>query len=190
MKKSLILSLLCLFCSVQSAQANILSLGPRVGGSYAQLKIRQNQHSFRISNRFGYHIGVVAQVSLPPFSVQPEVLFVGSSVYVTKKQDEIQLSFNKIDVPVMLCFSLFGFRLQAGPSLSILLSAAQKNESMEQIYKRFTVGYQAGIGYDIKNFIIDFKYEGNLTRFGDRIGGLKTDHRLHQVVLSVGFNVL
>ena len=91
----------------------------------------------------------------------------------------------------MVGFTLFDLvRLQAGPTLSLLLSAKEGDKSVREHYEDFTMGYQAGLGVDLWNVMVDLKYEGNLTRFGNRIAGIATDHRPRLFILSVGFKLL
>ncbi len=107
------------------------------------------------------------------------------------------ISYNKIDIPIMLGAKIKNwFRVQAGPVGSILLAAASENDKFAialdiyDNYKKIVVGYQFGIGVDIKKTVfLDLKYEGNLSRLGDEIQGFATDQRGNQLLLSVGINL-
>ncbi len=107
------------------------------------------------------------------------------------------ISYNKIDIPVMLGVKIKKWlRLQAGPVGSILLAATSENDKFAVAldiydnYEKIVVGYQVGIGADIKNLLfIDLKFEGNLSRLGDEVQGFATDQRGNQLLLSLGINL-
>src|SRR5690606_28667523 len=118
-----------------------------------------------------------------------------------KFEDEVgdqivnEYEFNKLDVPVMVGIKLLNvIRVQAGPIASLLLKADAKEggvtSDVKDNYKSATVGYQAGVGLDIGSLILDLKYEGNLSKFGDKVGfggnTLNTDVRNNQWLLSLG----
>jgi hypothetical protein len=93
---------------------------------------------------------------------------------------------------------MFGFkllsllRLQAGPIASILLNYKVEDALQNAIdvdYSTSTLGYQAGIGFDIGNFILDFKYESSLSKISKSIIGFETDQRQNQLIFSAGFRL-
>lgn len=93
----------------------------------------------------------------------------------------------------MLGFKLFKFlRLQAGPVASIDMDSDLRdaNHTIQDVdYEKATLGYQAGIGLDIGNFILDAKYESSLSTITKNIGRFDTDQRINQFILSVGFKL-
>ena len=42
-------------------------------------------------------------------------------------------------------------------------------EDYEQKFDNLTYGWQAGIGVDVLNIMLDVRYEGNFSKFGDHI---------------------
>ena len=88
-------------------------------------------------------------------------------------------------------------RINAGPSFSFLTSAESDIggtvTDIKDNYNSTTVGFQAGIGFDILKFVLDVKYEGSLGALGESVnlGGvaLNTDQRVSQVVFAVGFKL-
>ncbi len=66
-----------------------------------------------------------------------------------------------------------------------------EENGIEGAYKGMTFGYQAGIGFELGALLLDVKYEGSLSQFGESItiGGeeFKFDQRLSQVIFSLGF---
>jgi hypothetical protein len=93
----------------------------------------------------------------------------------------------------MLGVKLFKFfRIQAGPIASIDINSDLKdaNDTVQNAdFNSATLGYQAGLGLDIGNLIIDAKYESSLSSLTGNIGGLETDQRINQFILSVGFKL-
>ena len=65
------------------------------------------------------------------------------------------------------------------------------NYDIEQEFSAATLGYQAGVGLELANLLVDVKYEGNLSKLGDgvTIAGrdYSFDQRMSQWILSVGF---
>ncbi|MEL6152826.1 MAG: outer membrane beta-barrel protein [Bacteroidota bacterium] len=190
--KKLSIILIAFMTSINVAQANMFSLGPRLGGTLAKLIIHKNAHEFEQKFKFGYQAGIVSRVEIANFFVQPEILFTGSRAQIKQRgqNQEVQLSFYKMDIPTMVGVSFFGARLQAGPVLSIVFNALYEGMSHKDLHKQATLGYQFGIGYDLWNLMLDLKFEGNLTSLGKKIAGIDTDHRLQQFVFSVGFNII
>lgn len=151
----------------------------------------------------GYHAGIFGRIYMGPLFIQPEALFTssGGKILVTPPSNQmtppnpytLEITYNKIDVPLLLGIRIAKFfRIQAGPTGSYLLSAEQKNTAtgatLEILdhYKQFNIAYQAGLGLDIENFVIDIRYEDNLSEFGDQIYGFNTDQRNTQFLLSIG----
>ena len=84
------------------------------------------------------------------------------------------------------------FRLQAGPTIAFILdSDLSSNASLpvKPDYNKATIAYQAGIGLDIANFILDLKYEGPLGKIAKSYVGLPTDQRQNQIILSLGIRL-
>ena len=144
----------------------------------------------------GFHAGAFARISLGGIYIQPEALFTqaGGKIELDNGvfKDIKEIEFNKLDVPVMVGKKFAGiFRLQAGPTVSILLDAEAEGieEEIKSGYENATIGYQAGLGVDLWNLIVDVKYEGNLSAFGNSILGFDTDQRNNQWIVSVGFKL-
>jgi hypothetical protein len=53
-----------------------------------------------------------------------------------------------------------------------------------------TVGWQGGIGIEIKKFLLDVRYEGNLSKFGNHITVAGQDYsfddRVSRLVFTLG----
>ncbi|MEN2283578.1 porin family protein [Algoriphagus sp. SE2] len=174
------------------------SIGPKVGISQTNLDL--SKENFESGDaKFGYHVGLFGRVGFGGFFLQPEVLYTQTKGKFSfdnmgSGQDEdYESTFNRLDIPVMLGFKLFNFlRLQAGPIASINMNSELKNavDDVEDVdFEKSTLGYQAGIGLDIGNMIIDAKYESSLNKLTSNVGSFSTDQRINQWILSVGFRL-
>ena len=197
MKKRFVLLLFFMVCS-NLAQARMFNFGPRIGISYAQLKIRnkKNREKFSIDDKFGYQLGGFARLNIFILYVQPELSITGSRARVksTEAEQEVTLSFTKLDAPVMLGItflnlSILKLRAHLGPAFSLLFRAVHKGED-NPAYEKITLGYKLGAGVDLWNLVFRLEYGGNLSGFGKKILGVDTDHRLKQFIFSIGIKVL
>lgn len=194
MKKTIIF-LLVLFTTTSVAQASVISMGPRVGGCISQLNVDLAKKSkeykdLNLKAGLGYHMGIFTRFSFGALYVQPELLFSGVGAKINKKNKETKLHFTKIGLPTIVGLSFFEIiRAQVGPVFSLLLSAVEGNDTVKDNYSKAAVGWQAGLGVDIWNMVIDLKYEGNLSDFGDKIADLTKKQGYGLWILSVGFNI-
>lgn len=177
------------------------TLGPRVGLSSSSISF----DPFTVGGATvssgdataGFHAGIFSRITLGFLYLQPEALFTQSGGEITLDDgvlEEIrEVKFNKLDFPVMLGMHFLKvFRVQAGPTLSLLLDAKAEGleEEIKSGYNDATIGYQAGIGLDLWKLVLDVKYEGNLSTFGDELFGFPTDQKNNQWIVSVGFKML
>lgn len=197
------------------AHAQDVKFGPRVGLNSSTLKVDKNSTSSSVNAqiesgdaKFGFQAGLFARLGIVGFYLQPEALFSssGGEIHVqstatssTIFNETRELNFKRIDVPVLFGKKFGGvFRINAGPSFTYLLKAestvGNTTVDIKENYKDATVGYQAGIGVDLGPLILDLKYEGNLSKFGDQVqaGGtsVNTDQRQSMWVFAVGFSFL
>ena len=198
MKRVLILGMLLFTAYSASAQ---FTLGPRVAPTSSNLSIRDNVANVEEGDaEFGYQFGLFVRIKVPVIGlyIQPEALLSQTSSTITSGATNVDLNFNRVDVPVMIGAKIGPLRINAGPSFSFLTSAESDVSGavvdIKDNYSNSTVGFQAGIGVDILKFVIDLKYEGNFgEKFGDTItaGGntFATDERPSQIVLAVGFKL-
>ena len=126
------------------------------------------------------------------------LLFGKTQSTITSGVSNVDLSFNRVDVPVMIGGKIGPLRINAGPSFSFLTSAESDVSGVvtdiKDNYSNTTVGFQAGIGVDIMKFVIDLKFDGSLgEKFGDALtvngNTFSTDERPNQIVLAVGFKL-
>ncbi len=129
--------------------------------------------------KFGYHMGVVLQMQIGSFVMQPEAVWNSNSVEysyteitnpsVTQVFDE---KYQYLDIPFLFGIKAGPLRLMAGPVGHYFIDSTSDLfdfESYDQKFKSMTYGYQGGIGLDFFNVLLDFRYEGNFTKFGEHI---------------------
>ena len=154
--------------------------------------------------KYGFHGGAFVRLTLFGIYLQPELLFsTRTNEYTVQNISSGQTSaativkqnFNKLDIPVMVGFKLGPLRLNAGPVGSLLINSPKdliNNPDFKSMYSRMTIGYQAGLGFDLlKLLTFDIRYEGSLKKYQNQIENLaKTkvnlDDRANAFLFSVG----
>jgi hypothetical protein len=154
--------------------------------------------------KYGFHFGAFVRLTFFGVYLQPEVLFSTRTNEYTVKDVTNQASpvsyiakqsFNKLDIPVMLGFKLGPLRLNAGPVGSLLINSPKAiitNPDFKNNYSKMTIGYQAGVGFDLFNLLtFDLRYEGSLKKYQNQIQNLTgtkftLDDRPNAFLLSVG----
>jgi hypothetical protein len=207
MKKIATITLLLALATV--AQAQLFKMGIRGGVSSSTVKVNEDLILPSGSNYslesydplVGFHAGLVSRITIKKIFVQPELLFSSSGgqvkvsdltngTYTLREQ-----KFNRIDLPVLAGVKTGRLRLEAGPVASFTLSEKSdlfETSGYKEDFKKATIGYQAGIGFDLfKKLIFDLKYEGSLSKLGSGLTvGTTTypyDTRTSQWILSLGF---
>ena len=203
--KNVLTLAICLMIST-AASAQFFTLGPKVGFSSSRLSLEEAQLVRTGNSTIGFHAGVFTRLTILGIYLQPEVLFTqaGGQIEirdeVSDNFDQIQdLTYNKLDVPVMLGFRIGDvLRINAGPSFSLILGQDARTEGttaeVRNNYESSTVGYQIGGGLDIGRLVLDVRYEGNLSQLGNsvQLGGRRfdTDYRNNQFSVGLGFKLL
>lgn len=152
---------------------------------------------------FGIHGGLFLQAEIGKFFIQPEILFNSNKVDYLISDIKAGLvntilteRYQYLDMPVMVGLKVSALRFQVGPighyflhSKSDLLNIS----GYEQKFNSFTFGYQAGIGVDFGKVVLDLKYEGNFSNYGDHIRidnqAYNFDDKPSRLVLSVGMSI-
>ncbi len=207
MKNRIIALVILVFC-VLGANAQI-SFGIRGGINSSNINLRDfDGGQYRLEyarGGLGFHIGGMAQIKLLNVFIQPELLFTRTksdiSIATFNSVDVVwndpewdEQRFNKIDIPVIVGVKLGPIKLQAGPVATMMLGSKSDlldDYSIKQEFSGATIGYQAGVGLELANLLLDVKYEGNLSKLGDGIMIAGTpynfDQRMNQWILSIGF---
>lgn len=174
-----------------------LDVGLRGGLSSTQIDFDSDQF-VPDGAQTGFHVGLFARLNLASIYVQPELLFTKTNGEFLLESDDVagevlNAEFNRLDIPVMIGVKLMNIlRIQAGPIASLNMNSEITNATgtvRDADFNAATLGYQAGVGVDIKSIYIDAKYEGGLGAVTESIGGFNTDNRLNQFVVSVGIRL-
>lgn len=154
--------------------------------------------------KYGFHGGAFVRLTIFGVYIQPELLFsTRTNEYTVKDKNNplpsgtyvAKQNFNKLDIPVLVGLKLGPLRLNAGPVGSLLINSPKAiitNPDYKNNYNRMTIGYQAGVGFDLLNILtFDLRYEGNLKKYQNQIQnkvGTKynLDDRPNAFLLSVG----
>ena len=197
MKKLFTLTLLLFFIGL-SAEAQIFTIGPKLGISNTTLSLKENAEKYQSGeSKYSYHGGVFARIKITGFYIQPEAYFNsvnGEYTDATDPNDIKTLEFNqnKIDMPILFGWKMGPLRINAGPVASFNLDdevdTSSTNSAVSE-YKSAVFAYQAGIGVDISKLIIDLRYEGNLSNQAV-LGSNEGNVRVNQIMLSVGLKLL
>ena len=205
MKRKTIIFIVCAFLSVNAFSQ--LRFGLTAGLSLSDMKA--NDFTTSLADG-GYHVetvkntkvglqgGLVAQIILGGFFLQPEFLLVytGGDVKISDiNSSHVQSQrFTKLDIPVLVGAKMGPLRLGAGPVASFILSKPSdawdfSGANVKSKYNNATFGYQVGAGLDIFKFSVDLKYEGNLSKLGNAVNigdhSYAFDSRNNQWILAV-----
>ncbi len=140
---------------------------------------QNNAERFRIDVEdveFGIHGGLVLQARINRFLIQPELLLNSQKVnyqiedLANNIDTLLSEKYQYLDVPLLFGYQLGPLRLMAGPEAHFYLnSTAFDLEGYEQNFDSATFSWLAGIGLDFWSLMLDVRYEGNFSEFGDHL---------------------
>lgn len=206
--KKIVFALLIFSAFTGIVSAQFFSFGIKGGLNYSKLSFDNtnvtsgsNTYSLKEDESFqGFHVGLMTRIKVFNVFVQPELLFntSGGKVLIgsTTGTEVRQIKYNKIDLPVLVGMKFGPLRVNAGPVASAVLSSDSKLEEiipdLKSESKKATIGLQAGVGLDILKIItFDARYEGGLSRLGDKLTVSGTDYafdsRSSKWLISLGF---
>ena len=176
---------LIVFCFAGSLTAQ-LRFGVKGGlstydlGVNDALNITTGSNTFQLNvddSKYGYHLGIVLQGRIGNFIIQPEVVFNSNTVDFSLDQlpngsQILTERYQNLDIPFLLGLSAGPMRLMAGAVGHYFLKSTSELSDIETYQQKFddlTYGWQAGIGVDVLNLMLDIRYEGNFSKFGDHI---------------------
>jgi len=166
-----------------------LNFGIKVGASTSDIGVNQiivpvgqSMEELQIAiekANYGFNFGALFQIRLKWFLIQPEVIFNSTSVdfkvndNIGNYSDKILTdTYQNLDIPFLFGIKAGPLRMQAGPVGHIPVQYVSELSNLDGFSSDFSpiqYGYQAGIGIDFFNLMIDFRYEGNFSNFGDYI---------------------
>lgn len=197
------LSLSILFLVFATAGFSQFEIGPRVGLGTAFTDVSGTTENIKSGDaEFGFSVGLFTRFGSDRFKVMPELLYSTTTTNVVFNQDGtgdqiLDSELNKIDIPVNLQLSVIDnfLNLSGGVVGSYLVenSNGVSNSTEEAIknYKDFTFGFQAGAGLELGTFLIDVKYESNLSDLSNSnsVGGVNFDERQQMVKALLGIKL-
>jgi hypothetical protein len=127
-------------------------------------------------SKYGFHAGIYGRIGLMGIYIQPEVLFNSNSISYKLNDltsadtiEQIRTSkYQNIDIPVLLMLTPSIFKIYGGPVGHYFLNSVSDIDNKYKIkeeFKKMRYGYQLGAGFTIKGLTIDFRYEGNLSKY-------------------------
>lgn len=139
---------------------------------------------------YGFFFGLVFQMRFDWFLIQPEVIFNSNSVDF-KLQDKASTQASKIfnetyqnlDIPFLLGLKAGPLRIHAGPVGHVFINSISELKDLEGYKRKFNdieYGYIAGLGIDFFKIMIDVRYEGNLSRFGNHFNFFDKQYNFSQ----------
>lgn len=152
--------------------------------------------------QFGIQGGLVLQIPLgEKWIIQPEVIF--NSNRVDYEVEELRSSgavskvlsekYQYLDIPLLIHYRIGALRLSGGPLGHLYVNSTSDllaYDNYEQRFEELTYGYQLGAGLDIWNIMLDVRYQGNFTRFGDHMyfneERYDFDQRPERLIFSLG----
>ncbi len=126
---------------------------------------------------YGIHFGLVSQINIRGFIIQPEIVYNTNRVDF-RVTDKLNVSnivterYQYLDIPILIGAKAGPLRLNFGPVGHVFLqntSGLVDFEGYREDFKSMTLGFQAGLGIDFWKILLDVRYEGNLSNFGDHI---------------------
>lgn len=216
MKKQI--AILATFIAAVAAAPSVHAQGIRIGvkgGANLSNLSGDLVNEDRYENKFGFHGGLMLNIGLVDdgfLSVQPEVLF--SQKGFSYADDEFTIggnrikydgdvTYNYIDVPVLLKVKAGSVYFEAGPQYSYLLkikndfkvtsngnpvTQVSNTEDLDDA-NRNEIGYAAGLGYQSEGgLMLGLRYNGSFTDFGKDTYYEETRNARNSVFqASVGF---
>ncbi|MBC5772923.1 PorT family protein [Pontibacter sp. KCTC 32443] len=168
MKIKFLLALLFVVGLGFTSMAQSISVGPRVGATFAKISIAgddSDEFNEEIKSNAGVQIGAVANVMINDmFSIQPELLLVQKGFKVGEDGDFMKVKTNYLELPVLAKVNfgteeLHGF-VTAGPTAGYLMNGKMKMEfdgeeeeedlEFEDEDNRLELGASFGVGLGYK----------------------------------------
>lgn len=208
MKKVVVIILAVLFASPAFSQ---LKFGVKAGLNTTSLKMEDIKtltssgtnytvEALKGAN-YGFHFGGFMRLKILALYIEPELLFsTRTNEYTVTNLSSsageiVKQKFNKLDIPVMVGVKLGPIRVHGGPAATLLINSPKDivdDPNFESMYSRMTIGYQAGLGFDLlKTLTFDLRYEGSLKKYQNKINNLtgttfNLDDRPNAFLFSVG----
>lgn len=176
MKKFTVLAA-ALLISVSAMAGNnlpFISFGLKAGYTANQSKIDYKELLNVKKNASGFNAGLVARVDFPvvPIFVQGELVYDWgkyNDMELPMSSNPVSVTTNNLSVPVLVgvgigSSNIVKIRANVGPVFNLMSKAKFNNAPeitvAEDLFRRQTVTWTAGIGVDLFNIMIDVRYNG------------------------------
>ncbi len=203
--KKLILIIAIVVFGLTNLNAQGVTFGAKAGLNLASISGDETED---IEGRTGFHVGVVAEISISDkFSVQPELLYSAqgakSNYEDAFEKDEATIKLDYINLPIMAKYYVAeGFSIEAGPQIGFLMNSEADydyidkedpefsesgTEDLKDVIKGMDFGFNLGLGYKLESGLnFGARYNLGLSDLWDvDTGGVKNQNSVIQV--SVGY---
>jgi hypothetical protein len=133
-----------------------------------------NRNNLGVSDvGLGFHLGAFACLHIGPVLLQPELRLNTHRIEYTLYANSNQVAnerYQYFDIPLLFGYQYRFLKAYLGPSAHLYLFKLGDLDELGDFssgVRRFTYGYEFGVGADLGFVGIDLRYAGNLDRFGD-----------------------
>ncbi len=197
--KKITLLLAFIFSTTLFASAQVIpSFGFGFKGGVNLAQLSTSGGTFDSGNRAGFNAGIFARIGALGVNLQPELYYASKSSTSTSNGTTNTVTFNSIDLPVLLGFKFgalgLGGHLHTGPLVSFLInkdqtfSGALGSVTSVRDYKNQDLAWVFGAGLDLKSLSIDLRYEKGLSTLNSNDGSYQD--KLNLFNLSLSINIL
>lgn len=209
MKKSLVLAAAVALGVTFAAEAQTLSVGPRIGATFAKLSYSgddADDYNDLMESKAGLQLGAVANLMVNDlFSVQPELLYVSKGTKIEEGSNSLKQKMSYLELPILAKVSFGTEQVQGfvtgGPTIGYWLSGKSKYDldgdeetedyDFEDEDKRAELGASFGVGVAYKvgagAVNLDIRYGFGLSSIYD---STDDDNKIKNRVLGVSLAYL
>ena len=196
MKKLLLLGFALIAFNSYAQKA---SFGIKAGMVYnaddGVVKTLNDTHEDRGKGSVGFQAGAMLRINTGGLYVQPELLYTSfKNEYDAPDGNSFEVGKRRMDVPVNLgtTFLTGLIHVQAGPVFSYYFEDKITLDDVHDAERdEFNVGFQLGTGLNIKNIVLDVRYEFGFgkhsSQFVQDTWGFETENRSQLLNFSVGY---
>jgi len=181
-----------------------LDIGLRAGINLSNPQIENFQASATISDlqtddsEISYQAGAYARLKLAALFVQGELYFsqinqsaIASFNAANVPPKSIDLSFSRVNLPVLLGLELGPVRIMGGPVFSANFNDVSGN--LNDDLQIASLSYQVGLGAEFNKLFIDLRYEAGLGDWANAViiedSNYEADISTQQIMLCLGLKL-
>ncbi len=175
------------------AQAQV-ALGIKGGLNFASIDA-----STSVDSRTGFNAGAFALFKLTKIGIQPELLFSSQGFKLKDAVQDINSTYNYINIPVLLkIYLVAGLNLQLGPQFGFVskaevetvdLSGTSSVTDVKDQLKGSDISAALGLGWDLPfGLTVDGRYNLGLSDINDSAAASTVKNQVIQV--SVGWKII